>query len=113
MYLLLFLLQIYRSDPRFLKRKVFGDKNAKGCCDDEDDKCIKCPTARRNIYLIRHAQYNQKGDDDDVNIFDYSFFSYFYLSMVNFIYVYLVSHFDKIGRRTVESVGKKACKVRD
>jgi serine/threonine-protein phosphatase PGAM5 len=54
-----------RSDPRFLKRKVFGDKNAKGCCDDEDDKCIKCPTARRNIYLIRHAQYNQKGDDDD------------------------------------------------
>lgn len=62
LYCLNYGLNICRSDPRFLKRKVWSD-TAKDCSKSDDN--IKFPTARRNIFLIRHGQYNQKGEDDN------------------------------------------------
>lgn len=48
-----------RADPRYLKRSVW-DKEDKAKATDDNDNVVY-PTAKRNIILIRHGQYNQGG----------------------------------------------------
>jgi hypothetical protein len=77
-----------RRDPRFLKHQAWTKDETKknvnskinnndgGDCkegtqvipkvsNEEGNKTLEWPKAKRNVILVRHGQYNQAGDDDD------------------------------------------------
>jgi len=59
---------IYRRDPRVCSKSVWW--YSPSIVDEEELSKfsnvgdVEWPKARRNIILVRHGQYNQKGDDD-------------------------------------------------